>query len=125
MPRINLDVNFPIMIIILAILLVAVVEGGRINELVYHKSGDVGRVLFSFIFLMGGMFVIFGLLTAPDAIRKVVFVTMTIGLLVIFANMLTFFLEGKIDLLTFAEVISGSLIIAGGVLLLMNRDELE
>ncbi len=125
MPRIDLDVNFPIMIIILAILLVAVVEGGRINELVYHKSGDVGRVLFSFIFLLGGMFVIFGLLTAPDAIRKVVYVTMTIGLMVIFANMLTFFLEGKIDLLTFAEVISGSLIIAGGVLLLLNRDELE
>ncbi len=118
-----MDVNFPIMIIVLSILLVAVVEGGRINELVYHKSGEIGRVFFSFIFLMGGMFIIFGLLTTPDAIRKVVYVTMTIGMMIIFANVLGFFLEGKIDLLTFAEVISGSLIISGGVLLLLNSKE--
>lgn len=123
MPRIDLDVNFPILIIVLSILLIAVVEGGRISELVYHKSGSVGRVFFSFVFLIGGIFIIFGLLTAPAAFRKVAYVTMTVGVLIVLANAIGYFADGKLDSFAFSEVISGILIIAGGILLVLTNKE--
>ncbi len=117
MPKIDLDVNFPILIIILSILLIAIVEGGRINELIYHQNGEIGRVFFSFVFLVGGMLVIFGLLTAPSAYKEVSYVTMTIGVMIILANILSFVVEGRPDQFALSEVICGFLIISGGFLL--------
>ncbi len=123
MPKIDLDVNFPILIIVLSILLIAVVEGGRISELVYHKNGSIGRVFFSFIFLIGGIFIIFGLLTAPAALRKVAYVTITVGVLIVLASIIGYFVDGKLDSLAFSEVISGILIISGGLLLMLTNKE--
>ena len=123
MPKFDFDANFPILIIILSILLIAIVEGGRINELIYHKNGEIGRVFFSFVFLVGGMLVVFGLLTAPSAYREVSYVTMTIGVMIILANVLSFVVGRRIDQFAFSEVVCGSLIIIGGVLLMLaNRD---
>lgn len=123
MSKVDLDVNFPILIIVLSVFLIALLEGGIINEFVYHKSGDIGRVYFSAVFLFGGMFIIFGILTAPSEFKQVSYITVTIGLAVLLANTLSYFKEGVLSAPAFSEIITGFLIVTGGLLLYYTNKE--
>lgn len=80
MIKVDQNTNFPLLILILAMLLLATTEGGRITELVKFRQGGIERVLFSLLFIFGSMLVIAAALMAPQYQKHMGLIAITLGL---------------------------------------------
>ena len=115
MIRVDQNTNFPLLILILAMLLLATTEGGRITELVKFKQGGIERVLFSLLFIFGSMLVVAAALMVPQYQKHIGLIALTLGLAKLALEIASIFVLGIPVYEVVGEGIGAGLIAVGGL----------
>jgi hypothetical protein len=123
MAQIDSDINFSFLLMVLAIVLVTLLAGAKINEIVIHRNGLITEALWQFAFIILLMLVIVFAILKPYLSYElghfsVIVSGIKLGIMFWFYSYhpTSFFVLGQATV--FAELISTLLIIASGVLLL-------
>ena len=123
MAQIDSDVNFSFLIMVLAIILIALLAGAKINEILFHKNGILTEALWQFLFIILLMLVLVFAIVRPYLSYELGHFSILVSgikLGVMFwyysNHKELFFILGTATV--FAELVSTLLIIFSGVLLL-------
>ncbi len=65
MAEIDSDTNFAFLIMILAIVLMSLIAGTKINEIVMHRNGVLSEAIWQFVFIIAAMAILSSAILAP------------------------------------------------------------